>query len=651
MALANSSTISKITKIADHMEFGASICCAVIVLYCSIVILGYLTGSLNLLALPGEPPTRSSTAISILLLATALFVQQSRPSAQHFRICQALAAVALIGSVATALETMCGVDWGLNHIWWQANNDAPGLTYPGPMTATLSLVLAVQAVAIILPSRFSDGNNKLNTPLIMHGCVLLFSSLLLLSLSCGVGYICAIGSCIKITPAVSILTGLISMAALLGRPDLKPISLLCVDTIAGAMGRYLTGIILLLPALLWLRNTLVTVGLVNDPMGWCVFAVQMLGLCVAALVKLNGKIALEAEETRLEFEKQLAQVGAFSQTSAAAIVEKFQLICLLCGNQYNDELDLVRCPADDNELSKVLDDDIIGKTLAGKYRIVEYIGDGAMSIVYKGRHELLDTDCAIKVLRPHLQSNKDSLMRFHQEARAAKKVSHQNVLSVQDFGITPEGKAYIVMDLLKGLSLRDYIAEHGALDAEDALPLFLQVCDGLMSAHESGVIHRDMKPSNIMLITQSKQTIAKIVDFGLAKLTEMDMKLTETGYVVGSPLYMSPEQCMDTPLDHRSDIYSWGCVMYEVLSGLPPFVSDNILEVYQLHTAQHPKPFGDELEVPIALENAIFKCLEKNPANRFRNVNELRVCLKKILWASVKVRSSIATEAHQSATL
>lgn len=280
-------------------------------------------------------------------------------------------------------------------------------------------------------------------------------------------------------------------------------------------------------------------------------------------------------------------------------------------------------------------DPIVGKDFAERYQITSVLGRGGMSVVYRARHKLMDRIVAIKVLHAHLVSEPTAEQRFQQEARAASSLSHQNIISVHDFGFTPEGQAFFVMDYLEGPDLSEIINEHGTLELPRAIHIFAQACEGLEHAHKKGIIHRDLKPSNLVITRQEDGSeLVKIVDFGIAKIinpSEKDQqKLTQTGEIFGSPLYMSPEQCNALALDARSDIYSMGCLMYEALAKEPPHVGDTFINTVIKHINEKPKPFrviNPNLEIPEAIETVIFTCLEKSPAKRYQSAAELKHAL------------------------
>lgn len=288
---------------------------------------------------------------------------------------------------------------------------------------------------------------------------------------------------------------------------------------------------------------------------------------------------------------------------------------------------------------------MIGKTLDDRYRILSLIGQGSMSIVYKAEHMMMRRIVAIKVLKSELIADQESIKRFQQEATAICTLSHPNVVAVYDFGISPEGTLYLAMDFVEGESLATLLATEVRLEPGRALPIFREACSALWHAHQKGIIHRDIKPSNI-IVTKSGQGGAdsiKLVDFGIAKLLDRQggggLRLTQSGDVFGSPLYMSPEQCMGRAVDGRSDIYSLGCVMYETLTGKKPFEASTPVEIATKHLSEIPEPFrslSSSLNIPEKLESIVFKAIDKDPLNRYQSMAELIEALEKYQTGSQK---------------
>lgn len=267
-------------------------------------------------------------------------------------------------------------------------------------------------------------------------------------------------------------------------------------------------------------------------------------------------------------------------------------------------------------------DPLLGTLFENRFEILSVIGRGGMGMVYKARHVHMDKIVAIKTLVESAVFDENSFLRFEQEARTASSLEHPNIIKIFDFGRSWHGFAYLVMEYLDGETLEELILETDGIDIERFLKIFSQVCDGMQHAHDKGIIHRDIKPSNIMLVCDNElNDCVRIVDFGLAKLTSSDptQQLTNTGVVLGSPLYMSPENCRGDELDFRSDIYSLGCVMYAALSGHVPLKGKNSMATIYKHISDRPPALSQlvpEKNIPALLEHTIMRSLEKDPELR-----------------------------------
>lgn len=279
-------------------------------------------------------------------------------------------------------------------------------------------------------------------------------------------------------------------------------------------------------------------------------------------------------------------------------------------------------------------DPLLGTVLNQRYEVLELVGSGAMGALYRGKHLALDRPVAIKLLRGDLTDSDKHMDRFAREAKAAAGLQHANVAHVYDVGNTDDGAPYLVMDYLDGRSLAAIIADLGPMPVKRALPLMKQIAAGLGYAHAQGLIHRDIKPSNIMVVPDSGSETVKIIDFGIAKaMDEHQSALTGTGEVFGSPLYMSPEQCQGHKLDSRSDIYSFGCVMYEMLTGVPPLKGDTLVSTVYKHMNEQPKAFAEAapgINVPADLSAIVMKCLCKSPADRYASCTEIADALSRV---------------------
>jgi tRNA A-37 threonylcarbamoyl transferase component Bud32/tetratricopeptide (TPR) repeat protein len=289
--------------------------------------------------------------------------------------------------------------------------------------------------------------------------------------------------------------------------------------------------------------------------------------------------------------------------------------------------DILECKQADNKQA----DKWIGTMFSDRYQILAPVGEGGMGLVYKAKHVLMNRLVAIKIIRAELLSNVTLIHRFKQEAMAVSKLNHPNIVTVYDFGVTPEeGTPFLVMDYLDGESLSQRIANQRLLPQAVAVPVFIQACRALEHAHQKGIIHRDLKSSNLMLVRNNDvPDFVKVVDFGMAKLMRPDdestefQELTQTGDVFGSPLYMSPEQCRGQKLDERSDIYSLGCVMYYTLSGQPPCQGDNVLDTLQRQIYDNPIALTRLTDIPSALNEVVMKALRKEPDSRYQSMSDM----------------------------
>jgi eukaryotic-like serine/threonine-protein kinase len=294
--------------------------------------------------------------------------------------------------------------------------------------------------------------------------------------------------------------------------------------------------------------------------------------------------------------------------------------CPACKKEMMEHL--LYCPFDGQALTSVpAQDRFLDSILDEKYRIEEKIGEGGMGKVYRATHIHMDNTVAIKILHPHLSSDTTALERFRREARAAAHIRHPNAVVVTDFGVAKDsGIAYLVMEFLEGVELRTKIKEQKQLGYEESYHIVQQTCLALQAAHTKGIIHRDLKPDNIWLL-KSEEGVArvKVLDFGIAKLkSSADTgTLTQQGMIVGTPFYMSPEQCKGEELDARSDIYSMGIILYEMLTGQVPFQAATPVGVVLKHANEPPRPPRELREgIPVPVQEVILRALKKLPDER-----------------------------------
>jgi serine/threonine protein kinase/CheY-like chemotaxis protein len=281
----------------------------------------------------------------------------------------------------------------------------------------------------------------------------------------------------------------------------------------------------------------------------------------------------------------------------------------------------------------VLDESIVGQTFANSYQIDAVLGKGGMGLVYKATHKTLDRVVAIKVLSGE-NISASSRKRFELEAKAMSLLDHPNLIKIYEFGLVNESTPYIVMEYVEGVSLKQLTNRHGALPMQAMLPVFIQICDALEHAHSQSIIHRDLKPTNVMISSNNCQ--AKLLDLGIVKFLNsgsQDIQLTLADQIFGSPIYMSPEQATNAPLDFRTDIYSMACLMFEVLSGKYAYPGETFAEVLEAKLSNKAPKLtqrAPEIACPLDLEALILRMLEKSPANRPQSLAEVKQVLEKI---------------------
>ncbi|HEX7315725.1 MAG TPA: serine/threonine-protein kinase [Pyrinomonadaceae bacterium] len=302
-------------------------------------------------------------------------------------------------------------------------------------------------------------------------------------------------------------------------------------------------------------------------------------------------------------------------------------------------------------------DPLVGRTLDSKYELVAPLGEGGMGTVYRARRLHIGDEVAVKVLHRRFLPDEAAVERFRREARSAALLTHPNVVTIHDFAdARPDGApAYIVMELVKGVSLRGLLKREGRLDERRAVELMGDICAGVGVGHKQGVVHRDLKPDNVIITppaVEGAREAAKVVDFGIAKLRDATgpLDLTQTGALLGTPLYMAPEQCRGERLGPSADVYSLGAMLYEMLTGAPPFRANTLPALISKHLTEEPPLFPPGLNLSPALEGVYLRALSKNSAARQTDANvfyqELRSALSESATAArhdSRMRSHVTT--------
>lgn len=311
--------------------------------------------------------------------------------------------------------------------------------------------------------------------------------------------------------------------------------------------------------------------------------------------------------------------------------------CPQCGQSFTSTVKM--CPNDGTVLEHTAPsptESQLGKVLDGKYRLDSFLSQGGMGAVFKATHVMLGKTVAVKLINQDLVASAEVVRRFQREARAATALNHPNIVSVYDLGQTPEGTLYIAMEFVDGPSLKSAIQNGGPVGPARAVALLRQVASALAVAHRAKIVHRDLKPHNIMLARQDGREVVKLVDFGIAKTFDESTQLTMDGDAIGTPHYMAPEQAEGRNVDTRSDLYSLGVIVYEMLTGQVPFNDSSTAAILVKHLREIPErpslrnPGG---RIPPELEAIALKCLEKDPAARFQSAEEFSAALEKAALA------------------
>jgi serine/threonine protein kinase len=329
--------------------------------------------------------------------------------------------------------------------------------------------------------------------------------------------------------------------------------------------------------------------------------------------------------------------------------------CPQCNVSYDD--DLARCPADgttlapqhtvnerpsgaksprapatldwptpDGGATPATSDELKPGTRVGEYVVKERIGEGGMGVVFAGEHPVIGKKVAIKVLNLALANDPGVVQRFVQEARSVNQIGHRNIVDIFGFGQLPSGRHYFVMELLPGRSLRSRLNDPAPLPYSEMFSILVEVCDALAAAHAAGIVHRDLKPDNIFLVEpRPGERGVKLLDFGIAKLLQKDAPhQTRSGEAIGTPQYMSPEQCLCRTVDARTDIYALGVIMFEMLTGKRPFSGISSIEIVNGHLKEPPPPPSRFADVPASIDRLVLACLAKNAAARPQSVEDVR---------------------------
>jgi serine/threonine protein kinase len=301
--------------------------------------------------------------------------------------------------------------------------------------------------------------------------------------------------------------------------------------------------------------------------------------------------------------------------------------CPSCFKKFGEEQE--KCTDCEIRLVSSMDKDLSGSVLDDRYEVIKTLGKGGMGVVYHARQRIIDRPVALKVLRRELVQDEASVKRFMVEAKAVSSLRNAHTITLFDFGITQAGLLYFTMELLEGTSLTDLIRKRSPLSVDLTFRIVLQVCESLREAHAKGILHRDLKPDNIFIIDgDDGSEHSKVLDFGIAKMLDdgSSESITKTGMICGTPMYLSPEQAVGKSLDARSDIYSLGIIMYEMLSGAPPFVDATPVGILMKQVSEMPLPVSTrnpDATIPASIERFLMRILAKHPDERPQSIEQM----------------------------
>ena len=311
-------------------------------------------------------------------------------------------------------------------------------------------------------------------------------------------------------------------------------------------------------------------------------------------------------------------------------------VCPVCGTEYGE--DAAFCSRDRSSLRPVTGGSspgLVGQLIGERYQVERRLGEGGMGEVYLARHLLMGRLCALKVMSPTLSRDPDAVSRFNREATNASRIAHPNVCAVYDFGLTPDGLVYLAMEYVEGRALSEVLDAEGPLTVQRAAALVMQCAHGLQVAHDLGIVHRDLKPDNIMVTPAKEREVAKLVDFGIAKAVESEpgQRVTKTGFVVGTPEYMAPEQLSGDPLDGRSDQYALALVFYRAITGMLPFEGSTVQETLVKRLTDPPRPLASarpDKRFPAGLQDVMDRALARDPGDRYPSVTAFSDAISEI---------------------
>jgi serine/threonine-protein kinase len=621
-------------KLADRFKRISGIAGGIVAILSLAVVVGWYF-DIELFKHPFGTSVAFGVAFVYLIFGTVIALDAFVPEKKALRIAK-LVVVSLLTVMAAAkcAEGVTGTDWDALNINLSFNSERMvPLVYPGIMTPDTAIVQAILGCSYLMMDLWKSARVQIWQWLSMTVVVLclvpVFGFLL------GDTNLCSLWGCVRMPVAFAITSIGLAFAILAERPERGFASALIEPDLLGtALRQSLIAAMILLPLFAEAKSVLVHLGVFDEGLAKSGLGIAFMFIFLCTVMsqfvfayKSEQKMRHSTEQRLQDLSQRFSQAQADSTFGFSGKSWRTAK-CISCNKEFEAHTKV--CPQDGTRLQ--IHDALIGQVLEGRYKVLEFLGRGGMSIVYKVEHLLLSKILAIKFLQAQYVSKGDSVLRFQREGKAMARLQHPNLCSVTECSVI-EGVPFLVMEFLQGQSLDQILHEEKRLSARRTVEIMLQVADGLMHAHQENIVHRDIKPSNIMMTPlDSGEEMAKVVDFGLARIMDGDdQKLSQTGEAFGSPLYMSPEQCLGNPIDARTDIYGLGCVIYECISGNVPFRGSSFLETFNLHIGGELKPFAKGLDVPQALSELVSKMLAKDAIDRPASMADVRQSLNSIL--------------------
>lgn len=623
-------------KLANSFKRTSGIAGSLVAMLSLAVVVGWYL-DIELLKHPFGTSVAFGVAFAYVILGAVIGLDAFVPESKPLNIAK-LTVVSLLSLMAAAkcAEGVIGADWDFLNINFSFNSERMvPLLYPGVMTPDTSVIQAILGISYLMMDAWK--NARVQIWQCLCAIVIVLCLIPVFGFILGDTNLCSLWGCVRMPVAFAIASIGLAFAILAERPDRGyAAALIEPDLLGMALRRCLIAAMILLPLFAEAKAVFVHFGVFDEGLAksglGIAFMFVFLGTVLSQFVFAykSEQTVRQTTEQRLQdlsmqFSQSLAQRDSLGLSGKAWRRSK----CLQCNEEFEANTSL--CPA--CKIPMHIVDALIGMILEEKYKVVDYLGKGGMSTVYKIEHLILNKALAIKFLQLQLSTNTQSVLRFQREGIAMARLQHPNLCTVHECSLI-EGVPYLVLEFLQGESLDHILHEEKRLSVRRTVAIMLQVANGLAHAHKENIVHRDIKPSNIMMIPrESGEEVAKVVDFGLARILDGDgdQKLSQTGEAFGSPLYMSPEQCLGREIDGRTDIYGMGCVMYECLSGNVPFRGSSIMETFSKHINEEVKPFAKGLDIPLEVSDLVYRMLEKEPADRPPNMEEVVFELNSIL--------------------